>query len=122
MTQDNKTYQITCFFSPALDKEKLDKQIKEIEELINKQEGSIPDKDLLSRTEKKPLAYPIEKNQEAFYLSFGFSLPSENLDKIYAYLNSEENILRHLITIKQEIKTQPTKKPIDFKIVDKIVR
>jgi small subunit ribosomal protein S6 len=122
MNQENKSYQITLFLPPILNQEKVNEVIEKIKQMIIKQGGSLTEENLSANL--KRLAYPIKKHQEAFYLSFNFSLPNQAIESLNQQLNLENNIIRYLITLKEKLKTKPdkeVKEVIDYdKIVEKI--
>lgn len=46
---------------------------------------------------KKQLAYDIQKNSEAFYLSWSLELPGEVVVELEKKLTNDHDILRHLL-------------------------
>lgn len=123
MKKKTKSYQLTCLFSPLGGKEEAEKNIKQIQEWIVEQEGSIPKKET-SDVVRKGLAYPVKKCQEAFYWNTRFLLPPKQVRKLRRKLEAEDNIIRCMIIEKKKTKVQPIKETakevLDLKIVDKI--
>lgn len=123
MNPKTKSYQITCLFSPLLEQAKLNEIIQKIKQAIADLDGSISSLETetsLANLIKKKLSYPIKKYQEAFYSSFQFLLPPKMLKQFQQRLDSEEDIIRYLITVKQKPKSKGIKESFDFKLVDKI--
>jgi len=124
MDQENKLYQLTCLFPPTMAGEKMDQLINKIKDGITSCGGSLSGETPSSNPIKKTLAYPIKKCQEAFYFSINFVLPIQEINEFNKRLNSDNNILRHLIAQTQppqQIKPKKKQKEsLDFKIVDKI--
>jgi|TARA_Y100000031_G_scaffold147908_2_gene183492 ribosomal protein S6 len=110
MKSSDKTYQLACFLTPQLSYPKgLDQLVKKIRQMIIGQGGVISKETSLDNILKKRLAYLIEKHQEAFYLNFDFTLPAKALNQLNQELNSENDIIRHLINIKKKEFVQPEK-------------
>lgn len=128
MDQENKLYQLTCLFSPNIAGEKLNRLVEKIKDGITSKGGSLSSDIPSANPIKKTLAYPIKKCQEAFYFSLNFLLPVQAISDLNKQLESENNIIRHLITNRAparspqaQIKSKKKQKePLDFKIVDKI--
>ena len=106
MTEQIKEYQITLLFPPSLNQEILDQSIQKTKKLITDQGGSFS-----QRTEPtvqlKKLSYPIDKHQEAFYLTYNLSLPVSAVDTLKQQLNLDSDLIRYLITVKDIIKEKP---------------
>jgi ribosomal protein S6 len=123
MNPKTKSYQITCLFSPLLEQAKLNEIIRKIKQAIADLGGSISSLETetsLANLIKKKLSYPIKKHQEAFYSSWRFSLPPAALNQFQQQLDSEDDIIRYLITVKEKPKSKTAKESFDFKLVDKI--
>lgn len=52
--------------------------------------------------EERKLAYPIQGETSALYMIGYFTAPSESLDKIERRVNLADNVLRHLIVVREE--------------------
>lgn len=46
---------------------------------------------------KKQLAYPIDKHNEAVYLSWGLELPTETVVQLEKKLANDREVIRHLL-------------------------
>ncbi len=121
-----KFYELTYLTTPDLSEENLKNLIEKISSFISEQSGILSKS---TKATKKKLGYEIKKKKEAFLVSLDFSLKPENLKSLKDKLNSENQILRHLInnaetpTKEISIKTpriEKTKeKKVDLKDIDK---
>ena len=103
MTEQNKTYQLACLFSPLLSSEETDQLNQKIRKEIAAKGGSFVGANVLNHyLVKKKLSYPINKHQEAFFLNLDFVSPAESISKIISQINSEKDVLRCLIIVKKE--------------------
>ena len=84
-----------------MDKESKKKLIDTVSAIITKENGVIKD---FAEWGKNRLAYKIKKQNDGLYFLAHFSLPQENLQKLQKVCNLNENILKMLITIEEEIK------------------
>jgi len=50
---------------------------------------------------KKKLAYPIQKQNEGYYVLFNFCSKAENIDELETQYKNDENIMKHIV-VKQE--------------------
>jgi small subunit ribosomal protein S6 len=97
-------YQLAYLLSPQLGKEEIKKIEDTIIELLKK-EGGVFDKS--DPPLKRSLFYPIKKFKEAFLGSCYFFLEPGNLKNLKEKLESEEKILRFLITSEKAQKKIP---------------
>lgn len=94
MDEAVKEYELLCILSPKLEGIDLDKIKDEITEAINRLEGTISFKEL----NKKPLAYPINKERQGIYLISHISINPEKIVGLSKELKLKKQILRHLIS------------------------
>lgn len=124
MNENDKTYQLTCLFSPLSTTEELNKIVQKIKDGITTQGGSFVGEEIsTANLVKKRLAYPINKHQEAFFLNINFVYPIKLISEFKDKFLSEGNIIRFLIAIKEKEKKQSEKKAKDsfnFELVDKV--
>ncbi len=103
-------YQLAFLVSPNLNQSETEDFLKKIESLIQKG-GEISQKEELKKIR---LAYPIQKEKEAFFGFFEFKTTAEEIEILKTELKKEKNLLRFLI-IKREAKKKEqikrTKKP-----------
>lgn len=107
MDQDQKQYEIVFILPPQLEGEGLENAKKEIEETINKFEGKIEFKE----SEKKDLAYPINKQGQGIFIISQLSILPDNINNLSKELKLNKQVLRHLISQMPVIKPE-TKKPL----------
>lgn len=121
MNGENQLYQLSCHFSPLLDQNQLEGIVQDLKKMIAANESFVLTEGELSagNIQRKKLAYPIQKYQEAFYLSFDFLANSQNINQFNNQLNLNKDILRHLIVAKQKPSSSP-KEIIDYKATEQI--
>lgn len=103
-----KLYELTYLISPNL----TEMEIKNFQEKLNSliQEGGILINSLLPK--KRFLAYPIKKNNSAFFATLNFQMKPENLANFEKKLKSEPELIRYLILAKAAPKAiEVRKKP-----------
>ncbi|MBU1176909.1 MAG: 30S ribosomal protein S6 [Patescibacteria group bacterium] len=118
--QENKLYHLTCLFDTSTNTEKINQIIEETRQIITSNEGTTLERNYSSEPIKKNLAYPMKKQNEAFYWDFNFSLSPKIISKLEQTLRHKKSIIRYIVTNRKELKKKIVKKPIDFKIIDKI--
>jgi len=96
-----KLYEITYIANPALTPEEADSLQGRVTETITKAEGALGSS---GSPQRKSLAYPVKKNNEAYLSSMEFSAEEDNVKKIEEEIKKEKDILRHLLVKKPEIK------------------
>lgn len=89
-----RDYELTVLFKPDLAEKELDKGIKLLVDLFEKNGAKIK-----SRKDpvKKILAYKIAKAREAFYVYFELELDGDKVLAIDEKLRLGENIIRYLL-------------------------
>ena len=93
-----KPYEIMFILIPD-EKEILDKEIRSVEELIEKNDGKV------EKTEqwgKKRLAYDIRDPEEGYYVLITFSAERTCVRELDRVMRIREAVLRHMIIIKGE--------------------
>ncbi len=97
--QTMRNYEAMFIFHPKLDEEKLEKEIKNVEELITREgKGKVNYKNL----GKKTLAYPIKKQNEGYYVNYNFAAQPSGITKIKTGLKHSDKILRFIIFLKEK--------------------
>jgi len=126
---ETKFYQATFLLSPLLESNQIEEIFEKIKKIIQQKGGFLSQEiNPLDKVTKKKLAYPIQKQAEAFYLTFDFSLPSPfQIKEINEQINLEKNILRYFIAAQPKPKKEKEKKAeakikkvLNSKIIDKI--
>lgn len=92
-----KNYEAMFIFSPTLNEEKLQEEIKNIEKTIKTNgKGEVK----FDNLGKKTLAYSIKKFNEAVYVNYKFSAQPLAISKIKEALKHKDSILRFIIFVK----------------------
>ena len=81
------------------EKEVIDKNVKEVEEVIKKNGGKI---ESIDQWGKKRLAYEIRDLEEGYYVLITFSAAASCVKELDRVMRIKENILRHMIISKGE--------------------
>ncbi|MFZ5559421.1 MAG: 30S ribosomal protein S6 [Patescibacteria group bacterium] len=116
MEEGLKQYELILILSPQLEGTDLDKIKKEIEEAIGKFNGTINFKE----SEKRILAYPINKQGQGIFLISHVLISPENITNLSKQLKLSKKILRHIVNQVEipkisPIKPKPIKKIATFK-------
>jgi len=110
METEQKQYELIFILSPQLEEVDLDNTKKEISEIIAKLGGTINFKE----SEKRTLAYPINKQGQGVFLITQISIVPENISNLSKQLKLNKQILRYIIN-QLEIQKLETKKPKPIK-------
>ncbi|MCX7725484.1 MAG: 30S ribosomal protein S6 [Chitinispirillaceae bacterium] len=98
-------YETMVVFDGTLPEDVLEKEQKQVEELISKHAQ-------FERTDvwgKRPLAYPIKKKKTGYYCLFLFSGSGDIENAIDKQLKLNENVLRHL-TVLRNLRNEEARK------------
>lgn len=123
MDKDHNLYEVAYLVSPAYSEEEAQNYQQTLKNLVQSVGGFI---DQEGGTEKRRLAYPINKMREAHLGSFRFMLSGEKLSEVENKLKTSKEVMRHLIvhTKRQPprtIRTQILKPSVDSDVPE-IVR
>ncbi len=102
-----KPYEITYLIVPSLTIEEASEYHERMKNVIE-EAGGTPGKEQVPS--KKSLAYPVEKNPEAYLASLDFEAREEDIKKISEKLKKEKNMLRYLLVKKEVPKKAEEKK------------
>ena len=91
-----RPYEAMVVFDGTLPEDKLQKEQKLFEELLN-QHADFEKTDVWG---KKSLAYPIRKKRTGYYCLFLFSGSGDFVPAIDKHVKHNENILRHLTVVR----------------------
>lgn len=97
----NLMYELTYIVNPNLSKDQVAAQIDKVRSFINELTGEVKNEKLW---EKRRLAYPIKKQGFGFYITAEFNIEPQNIIELDKKIKLEQNILRHLLITKEEIK------------------
>ena len=81
------------------EKEVIDKNVKEVEEVIKKNGGKI---ESIDQWGKKRLAYEIRDLEEGYYVLITFSAAASCVKELDRVMKIKEEVLRHMIISKGE--------------------
>lgn len=105
MDETQKQYELVLILPPQLEGVDLGRVKKEIEDIINRAQGSIEFKE----EKKHELAYPISKQGQGIYLISQVSISPDNVANLSKELKLNKQVLRHLIAQLPIIKAEPEK-------------
>ncbi|MBR3117361.1 MAG: 30S ribosomal protein S6 [Bacilli bacterium] len=89
-----KKYEISFIVRPDLEKEAVDKIVKELEKvLVDKKANILSSKEM----GQKELAYPIKGHKTGFYYLVNIESDNKAIDEFNRVATINENILRHII-------------------------
>lgn len=97
-------YELTYIINPNLSDEEVAAQTDKVRSFINGKGGEIKNERL---NEKRRLAYPIKKQGFGFYVTTEFELQPEHIEDTEKQIKLEQNILRHLLIVKEKIIISP---------------
>ena len=89
-----KEYEISYLLTPEITEEKVDFEAGEIARLLGENGGETVQ---LNPLEKKRLAYPVKKQNQAYFGIASLAAGQEDLDKIKKALSLNKKVLRFLI-------------------------
>jgi small subunit ribosomal protein S6 len=88
-------YELMLILKPLLPEDIRDKAVSKIEKILKKHEGEIINSDVWG---KRHLAYPIENNDEGYYIVYKFNTEISKVNNINEELGRIDDILRFLIS------------------------
>lgn len=89
-----KKYEISFIVRPDLEKEAVDKIVKELEKvLVNNKANILSSKEM----GQKELAYPIKGQKTGYYYLVNIESDNKAIDEFNRVATINENILRHII-------------------------
>ena len=101
------SYEGVFIFPPEAAGDTRKAQLKNLDELIGKFQGSVIQK---NEWGKRPLGYPIRKIREGYFVVVEFGMPPSQATEFRKLLELQEDILKYMITVKKENK--PEKKTV----------
>ena len=93
-----KEFEVMFILEPN-EKEVIDKNVKEVEEVIKKNGGKI---ESIDQWGKKRLAYEIRDLEEGYYVLITFSAAAPCVKELDRVMKIKEEVLRHMIIYKGE--------------------
>ena len=98
-------YETVFILTPELPAAEIDETIKEAEDLITKEGGTVVKTE---RWEKKRLAYTVKKHKYGYYVLIRFDAPPSLISSLERYFKLKEHIIKYLT-----VKIIDTKKKTD---------
>lgn len=102
--ENKKEYELAYLLTPDISDDKIESEVSELKDVIAKNGSDVI---LANLPEKRHLAYPVKKQNFAFFGVVYFNSDTENLDKIKKALVFYKKVLRHLL-LNATAKTHPT--------------
>ncbi|MEK7135019.1 MAG: 30S ribosomal protein S6 [Patescibacteria group bacterium] len=120
--ENKKEYELSYLLTPDIPEDKIDSEATELKNIITENGG---DTVQTNPPEKKRLAYPVRKQNQAYFGIVYFNINKDGLDKIKKTLAFSKKILRFLILSKvlkpkpsPVIVQQPAKTPVPTQSFD----
>jgi len=113
-SENKKEYELAYLLMPDISEDKIESEVSELKDVIAKNGSSVIQANL---PEKRHLAYPVKKQNFAFFGAVYFNSDTESLDKIKKALVFYKKVLRYLLLnkaaeskpISLTLKSQPSK-------------
>lgn len=96
-----KKYELLSIIKPNLDMDEVEKVLKNLDETIQKLDGSVVNIDKLGR---KKLAYDIQNYRDGFMTVMIIELPGDQVEKLKRNIKLNENFLRISFISESKIK------------------
>lgn len=100
---ESKNYELSYLFPPSITEGEILIRVNKLSSLIEENKGIILATD---EPKKRHLAYPVNKQKEAYFGWITFSMAPENIAGLSKGLKSQEGLLRHLL-IEKKVETIP---------------
>jgi len=95
----SRIYEAAFIFSGALDDSGLEAEIAKVEELVHREGGTVKE---WNKWGKRRLAYEIAGQNDGHYAFLEFELEPPALEALARTYRLNENILRHMHTVKED--------------------
>jgi small subunit ribosomal protein S6 len=104
-------YETAFLITPKLEDEEMEKLIQKMADVVAKKKGKMIK---IDKWGKKRLAYPVEKNNEAFYVFFHYEGEPDIPPELERRFRQTEPVLRYL-TLRKEIQPVTKKRRVKKK-------
>ena len=94
-----RDYEVVYIFKSALGTDEIDARLQRYHEKILESEGS--EVTAVEHWGKRQLAYPIDRNDNGYYVVAQFSTEPEALPEYERILKLDEEVLRHLVVLSE---------------------
>ncbi len=101
--ENKKEYELAYLLTPEISDDKIESEVSELKDVIAKNGGDVIQANL---PEKRRLAYPVKKQNFAYFGVVYFNAGVENLDNIKKVLLFYKKVLRYLL-LNKETKYKP---------------
>lgn len=98
-----RDYELVLVIDPDVGDDGLQPTVDRITTAIQERGGAIQNIDLWGR---RRLAYPINHKREGYYVIIHAALDPQTIRALEAYLDLAEDVMRHLITRREEIEVK----------------
>lgn len=88
-----RTYEATFILSPTLDDSGIEQQLSKVEEIINREGGTVKEWD---KWGKRRMAFPIKGQSDGYYAFLRFEVAPDAIERLAETYKLDENILRHM--------------------------
>lgn len=92
--ENKREYEMSFLLTPEIAEDKLDFETAELKKMISESGGEATQ---ISSLEKKRLAYPVKKQNQAYLGVVYFNIDSDGLDKMKSVLALNTKLLRFII-------------------------
>jgi len=99
-------YETAFLITPKLNEEETEKLIQKMADIVAKKKGKMIK---IDKWGKKKLAYPVEKQNEAFYVFFHYEGEPDIPSELERRFRQTESVLRYL-TLRKEVQAVAKKK------------
>lgn len=94
-----RPYETLFFAAPDITDEALDALITKLEGAVTRYGGQV---EKVNRWGKRPLAYPVEKHSEGYYVLIDFKGSKEDLRELERFYLINQSVLRFMTTVKPQ--------------------
>jgi small subunit ribosomal protein S6 len=112
-----KNYELTILISPVLLQEEALEVPKALVSFIQEKEGQIIGN---SDPVKRTLAYPVKKNNQAYFAEIVFSFDPNLIEDLEKKIKENDNVIRHITLVKHPKPKEKIKRTSPSKILEKI--
>ena len=95
-----RNYEVAIIVNPDLDDQAVQQLEEKVSNWIEAADGKAYD---VERWGRRRLAYPIDGNRDGYYLFFQTQMPPQASGMVERDLKLNEDILRFMITLKEEV-------------------
>lgn len=94
-----RPYETLFFAAPDITDEALDALITKLEGAVTRYGGQV---EKVNRWGKRPLAYPVEKHNEGYYVLIDFKGSKDDLRELERFYLINQSVLRFMTTVKPQ--------------------